>query len=338
MEFKDTILENEDITEIEIDFSTTNEENEYDNYDEYSTEEEVNKNLIEQLYASDSVAGYLKYIGQIPILTPEEEVRIALQVREGDEEARNILIQSNLKLVVSIAKTYKFTKLDPMDLIQEGNQGLITAVKKFDVTKGYKFSTYATWWIRQAIGYYILNCGRTIRIPAHALDIYNKINKCKKTLEQELYREPTAAEIADALSLEERKVAHMINVTDEIRSLESPINNEEENTDSVLKNFIADDKTLSPEEAYANTELREILLALLEEKKPNGKNRFTDREKEVIMKRFGFITSPTEDYTLGYIGEQWGVTREYVRQVEKKALEKFKLPRITKQLEPFLIN
>ena len=336
MSFKDNILEDEDIVEIDLTLTDEEDNSEYDSYNECGRVDDLGNKLTEQFYATDSVASYLKYIGKIPILTPEEEVKVALQVRDGNKEAINLLVQSNLRLVVSIAKTYRFAKLEPMDLIQEGNQGLLTAVKRFDVTRGYKFSTYATWWIRQAIGYYILNCGRTIRMPAHALDIYSKINKCRNKLEQELYREPTIAEIADALSLEESKVSHMINVTDEIRSLESPITSEDDNAESILKNFIADDKTKSPEEVYYNTELREILLALLEEKKPNGKNRFTDREKEVIMKRFGFITSPTEDYTLGYIGEQWGVTREYVRQVEKRALEKFQLPRITRQLEPFL--
>lgn len=335
MGFKDNVLENEDIIDIDCVVDFKPDDNDCEVYD---IEDRIDKKAEEMFFASEIMAGYLKEIGKIPLLTPEKEIETAKKIRDGDLKARELMIESNLKLVVNIAKHYRFSGLDPMDLIQEGNQGLMTAVERFDVDRGYKFSTYATWWIRQAIGYYVLNCGRTIRIPAHAMTVYNEINRCKKKLEQELYREPTAAEIADALSLEELKVSHMINVTDEIKSLESPINNDEDNVDSMLKNFLADEKTLSPEDAYANTELREILLTLLEEKKSNGKNRFTDREKEVIMKRFGFITSPTEDYTLGYIGEQWGVTREYVRQVEKKALEKFKLPRITKQLEPFLVK
>lgn len=324
MRFKDSRLDSK--TEFEEEFKS-------DNINDGSIEIEDDNNKDDVFFRNEIMADYLKEIGSIPLLTAEQEVDVAKKVRDGDKEAKELMIKSNLRLVVNIAKRYKVKNLDPMDIIQEGNQGLMTAVDRFDVDKGYRFSTYATWWIKQAIIRYIMNCGRTIRIPVHVLEVYNKIDKCSKKLRQELYREPTIAEIADILSLEEYKVYHIINVADEIKSLDCPIAAEDGHEDSVLGDFIADDKSLSVEEHYEKIELHNSILEILHEKKSNGKDIFDAREREVILKRFGFYN---KDYTLELISKEWGVTRERVRQVESRAIKKLRKSNSVKRLKDFL--
>lgn len=318
---------NYELDKSEYEMEDDNEERE-DN-DEYTTEDSRDSfQKIDEIFSI-----YLKDIGKIPLLTPEQEIETAKKIKEGNEEAKQLMINSNLRLVVNIAKHYRVNGIDPMDLVQEGNQGLITAVDRYDVDKGYKFSTYATWWIKQAITRYIMNNGRTIRIPVHAVETYNKIEKCRKKLEQELYREPTVAEIAEHLHMEEDKVTQIINTMSDIRSLDAPINSDEDGGESTLGEFVSTDTWLSPEEQYDNTELHEVIMGILNEKKVDGNDRFNSREKEVIMRRFGFYG---RTYTLEEVGQEMGVTRERIRQIESKVLKKLRMPNTSKKLEPFL--
>ena len=318
---------NYELDKSEYEMEDDNEERE--DTDEYTTEDSRDSfQKIDEIFSI-----YLKDIGKIPLLTPEQEIETAKKIKEGNEEAKQLMINSNLRLVVNIAKHYRVNGIDPMDLVQEGNQGLITAVDRYDVDKGYKFSTYATWWIKQAITRYIMNNGRTIRIPVHAVETYNKIEKCRKKLEQELYREPTVAEIAEHLHMEEDKVTQIINTMSDIRSLDAPINSDEDGDESTLGEFVSTDTWLSPEEQYDNTELHEVIMGILNEKKVDGNDRFNSREKEVIMRRFGFYG---RTYTLEEVGQEMGVTRERIRQIESKVLKKLRMPNTSKKLEPFL--
>lgn len=318
---------NYELDKSEYEMEDDNEERE-DN-DEYTTEDSRDSfQKIDEIFSI-----YLKDIGKIPLLTHEQEIETAKKIKEGNEEAKQLMINSNLRLVVNIAKHYRVNGIDPMDLVQEGNQGLITAVDRYDVDKGYKFSTYATWWIKQAITRYIMNNGRTIRIPVHAVETYNKIEKCRKKLEQELYREPTVAEIAEHLHMKEDKVTQIINTMSDIRSLDAPINSDEDGDESTLGEFVSTDTWLSPEEQYDNTELHEVIMGILNEKKVDGNDRFNSREKEVIMRRFGFYG---RTYTLEEVGQEMGVTRERIRQIESKVLKKLRMPNTSKKLEPFL--
>lgn len=309
-------------------------EMEDDNEDKEDTDEYTAEISSESFQKIDEIFSiYLKDIGKIPLLTPEQEIETAKKVKEGDKEAKQLMINSNLRLVVNIAKHYKVNGVDPMDLVQEGNQGLITAVERYDVDKGYRFSTYATWWIKQAITRYIMNNGRTIRIPVHAMETYSKIEKCRKKLEQEIYREPTVTEIAEHLHMEEDKVTQIINIMSDIRSLDAPINSDEDGDESTLGEFVSTDTWLSPEEQYYNTELHEVIMGILNEKKVDGNDRFNSREKEVIMRRFGFYG---RTYTLEEVGQEMGVTRERIRQIESKVIKKLRMPNTSKKLEPFL--
>lgn len=309
-------------------------EMEDDNEDKENTDEYTAEISSESFQKIDEIFSiYLKDIGKIPLLTPEQEIETAKKVKEGDKEAKQLMINSNLRLVVNIAKHYKVNGVDPMDLVQEGNQGLITAVERYDVDKGYRFSTYATWWIKQAITRYIMNNGRTIRIPVHAMETYSKIEKCRKKLEQEIYREPTVTEIAEHLHMEEDKVTQIINIMSDIRSLDAPINSDEDGDESTLGEFVSTDTWLSPEEQYYNTELHEVIMGILNEKKVDGNDRFNSREKEVIMRRFGFYG---RTYTLEEVGQEMGVTRERIRQIESKVIKKLRMPNTSKKLEPFL--
>lgn len=301
---------------------------EVEDNEEYTTED--NEDSFQKMDEAFSL--YLKEICKIPLLTPEQEVETAKKIEEGDEEAKQLMISSNLRLVINVAKHYKVTGIDIMDLVQEGNQGLIKAVDKYDVNKGFKFSTYATWWIRQAITRYIMNNGRTIRMPVHAIETYNKIKKCKKDLQQELYREPTIAEIAEHMHMEETKVMHIINTMSDIISLDTPVNTENDKDESTLGDMLSAN-CLSPEEQYDVTELHEIIMKILNEKKVNGKDRFSSREKEIILRRFGFYG---RTYTLEEVGKEMGVTRERVRQIESQVLKKLRMPSTCKKLKPFL--
>jgi len=290
-----------------------------------SEEEEVDIDLDipEGVSLDDPVRMYLKEIGRIPLLTPEEEVELAKRMEQGDEEAKRRLCESNLRLVVSIAKRYVGRGMLFLDLIQEGNLGLIKAVEKFDYRKGYKFSTYATWWIRQAITRAIADQARTIRIPVHMVETINKLIRVSRGLLQELGREPTAEEIAKEMDISEEKVREIIKIAQEPVSLETPIGEEE---DSHLGDFIEDHDAKAPAEEASFTLLREQLDEVLE--------TLTDREQKVLRLRFGLDDGRAR--TLEEVGRKFGVTRERIRQIEAKTLRKLRHPSRSKKLKDYL--
>lgn len=262
---------------------------------------------------ADNVQIYLKEIGRTPLLSSADEREIAKKVSQGDEEARQKLIKANLRLVVSIAKRYvnRSPQLSILDLIQEGNLGLFRAVQKFDYRKGFKFSTYATWWIRQAITRALADYSRTIRIPVHMVETISKYTQAKRKLMQELGREPLAEEIAAEMGIEVDKIHHIQKISQEVVSLESPVGEEE---DSVLSEFIEDEKTLSPDQAVSRELLKDQIRAVL--------NDLTEREQKILELRFGLTDDVT--HTLEEVGKVFGVTRERIRQIEAKALEKIR--------------
>ena len=271
----------------------------------------------------DPVRMYLKEIGKIPLLSQEEEVKLAQRMEQGDGEARKILTEANLRLVVSIAKRYVGHGMQLLDLIQEGNLGLIKAVEKFDYTKGYKFSTYATWWIRQAITRAIADQGRTIRIPVHMVETINRVSRASHQLVQELGRDPTTEEIAAKLNLPVQKVEEIIKTGQEPVSLETPIGEED---DSHLGDFIQDEEASRPAEAASYTMLREQLEQVL--------STLSDREEMVLRMRFGLVDGNVR--TLEEVGKAFNVTRERIRQIESKALRKLRHPSRSKKLRDFL--
>ncbi len=279
--------------------------------------------VLEDLPLSDPVRMYLREIGKVYLLTPEEEVDLAKRVEAGDPEAKNDLVAANLRLVVSIAKKYIGRGMLFLDLIQEGNLGLIRAVEKFDYRKGYKFSTYATWWIRQAITRAIADQARTIRIPVHMVETINKLIRVSRQLVQRLGREPTAEEIAREMEILPDKVEEIQRIAQEPVSLETPIGEEE---DSQLGDFLEDKDIPSPEEAAASQLLREQLEEMLDD--------LSDREREVLRLRFGLEDG--HPYTLEEVGRRFGVTRERIRQIEAKALRKMRHPSRSKKLRDFL--
>jgi RNA polymerase primary sigma factor len=272
--------------------------------------------------SDDPVHLYLKEIGNYPLLTIEEEVELAKRIQEGDETAKQLLAESNLRLVVSIAKRYIGRGLSFLDLIQEGNMGLIKAVEKFDYSKGFKFSTYATWWIRQSITRSIADQSRTIRIPVHMSEIINKTYRLSRNLLQELGREPTEQELADAMNMSIEKVREVLKISSDPISLDIPIGEEE---DSHLGDFIQDDNILGPEDSASYTMLREQLLTLLD--------TLTEREQRVLILRFGLSDGRTR--TLEEVGKEFNVTRERIRQIEAKALRKLRHPSRSKHLKGF---
>lgn len=271
----------------------------------------------------DSVKMYLKDIGQVPLLTTEEELALAKRMGEGDTEARKRLSEANLRLVVSIAKRYVGRGMHFLDLIQEGNMGLMKAVEKFDYTKGFKFSTYATWWIRQSITRAIADQARTIRIPVHMVETINKTGRVARQLLQQLGREPSPAEIAEAMNVSEDKVREIQKIAQDPVSLETPIGEEE---DSHLGDFIEDEHIASPSDMAESHMLREQLLLVL--------NTLTPREEEVLRKRYGLDDSKPR--TLEEVGKEFNVTRERIRQIEAKALRKLRHPNRTKRLKDFV--
>ena len=289
------------------------------------TEEEIADTdaLVDTFSTDDPVRMYLKEIGKVPLLTPEEEQELARRMADGDEEAKRRMAEANLRLVVSIAKRYVGRGMLFLDLIQEGNLGLIKAVDKFDYTKGYKFSTYATWWIRQAITRAIADQARTIRIPVHMVETINKVIRVSRQLLQELGHDPSAEEIAEEMGMPVDKVRDILKIAQEPVSLETPIGEEE---DSHLGDFIPDEDASEPSEAASFSLLREQLMTVLD--------TLTPREKKVLELRFGIVDGRTR--TLEEVGKEFNVTRERIRQIEAKALRKLRHPSRSKKLRDFL--
>ena len=279
--------------------------------------------LAEGISIEDPVRMYLKEIGKVPLLTADEEIELAKRMEQGDEEAKKKLAEANLRLVVSIAKRYVGRGMLFLDLIQEGNLGLIKAVEKFDYSKGYKFSTYATWWIRQAITRAIADQARTIRIPVHMVETINKLIRVSRQLLQELGREPTPEEISEEMNLPVERVREILKISQEPVSLETPIGEEE---DSHLGDFIQDDNVPVPADAAAFTLLREQLNEVL--------NTLTPREQKVLRLRFGLDDGRAR--TLEEVGKEFDVTRERIRQIEAKALRKLRHPTRSKKLKDYL--
>ncbi len=289
------------------------------------TEEEIANAdaMAENFSTDDPVRMYLKEIGKVPLLTPDEEIALATRMAEGDEEAKRRMAEANLRLVVSIAKRYVGRGMLFLDLIQEGNLGLIKAVDKFDYTKGYKFSTYATWWIRQAITRAIADQARTIRIPVHMVETINKVIRVSRQLLQELGHDPSAEEIAEEMNMPADKIREILKIAQEPVSMETPIGEEE---DSHLGDFIEDEGASEPSEAASFTLLKEQLMSVLD--------TLTPREKKVLELRFGIIDGRTR--TLEEVGKEFNVTRERIRQIEAKALRKLRHPSRSKKLRDFL--
>lgn len=284
---------------------------------------ELDLTVPEGISIDDPVRMYLKEIGKVPLLSPDEEIELAKRMNEGDAEAKKKLTEANLRLVVSIAKRYVGRGMLFLDLIQEGNLGLIKAVEKFDYVKGFKFSTYATWWIRQAITRAIADQARTIRIPVHMVETINKLIRVSRQLLQELGRDPLPEEIAQEMGLSEDKVREIMKIAQEPVSLETPIGEEE---DSHLGDFIPDDDVPAPAEAAAFTLLKEQLMEVLD--------TLTPREEKVLRLRFGLDDGRAR--TLEEVGKEFNVTRERIRQIEAKALRKLRHPSRSKKLKDYL--
>ncbi len=301
-------MEEEDDENLEIDASSVN-------YDEV---------------ADDSVKLYLREIGKIPLLSQEEEFELAQKVIHGNEKekkrAKDKMAESNMRLVVSIAKRYSGRGLDFLDLIQEGNTGLLRAVEKFDPDKGFKFSTYATWWIRQAITRAIADQARTIRIPVHMVETINKVLRTQRRLTQELNREPTTEEIGKAMDMDADKIEYVMKIKQDIASLDASVGRDGEDDDSSLGDFIEDEDRVSPEDAAANQLLKEQIASIL--------STLTDREQKIIKMRFGI--GGGKSHTLEEVGAEFSVTRERIRQIEAKALAKLRKNKDTKKLKEYL--
>ena len=319
---KDDILNAKDLT-LDIDEPETGD---LENEEELSDEELAITAENVDAFADDSVRLYLREIGKIPLLTPEEEADLAQRIVKGDKKAKDKMVESNMRLVVSIAKRYGGRGLDFLDLIQEGNTGLLRAVDKFDPDKGFKFSTYATWWVRQAITRAIADQARTIRIPVHMVETINKVLRTSRKLTSELNREPTNEEIAKELDMEPEKIDYVMRIKQDIASLDASVGREGDDEDSVLGDFVEDEERDSPEDSAANQILKEQLSEIIA--------TLTDREQKIIRLRFGI--GGGRPHTLEEVGAEFDVTRERIRQIEAKALSKLRKNKDTKKLHEYL--
>lgn len=316
-----------DDEEIRRDEATVDEPALDDLIDEEDTPEEIlNNGQYFDDISDDSVRLHLREIGKIPLLTAEEEIELAQRVKEGDKRAKDKMAEANMRLVVSIAKRYSGRGLDFLDLIQEGHTGLLRAVEKFDPDKGFKFSTYATWWIRQAITRAIADQARTIRIPVHMVETINKLLRTQRRMTQELNREPTIDELARELEMEPEKVEYVIKIKQDISSLDAGVGRDGEDEDSVLGDFIEDEDTVTPEESAANQLLKEQVQAILA--------TLSDREQKIIKMRFGLDNG--KSHTLEEVGQEFAVTRERIRQIEAKALAKIRKHKDARKLYEYL--
>lgn len=276
--------------------------------------------------SDDSVRLYLREIGKIPLLNAEEEMELAHRVIQGDKRAKDKMAEANMRLVVSIAKRYSGRGLDFLDLIQEGNTGLLRAVEKFDPDKGFKFSTYATWWIRQAITRAIADQARTIRIPVHMVETINKLLRTQRRMTQELNREPTIEELSKELDMEPEKIEYVMKIKQDISSLDAGVGRDGDEEDSVLGDFIEDEDTVSPEESATNQLLKEQVNDVL--------SSLSDREQKIVRMRFGLDNG--KSHTLEEVGQEFAVTRERIRQIEAKALAKLRKHKDAKKLYEYL--
>ena len=291
--------------------------------DEAERDKELYEQALSDISLDDPVKMYLKDIGEVPLLSADDEIELAKRIQEGDSEAKKKLSEANLRLVVSIAKRYVGRGMLFLDLIQEGNMGLMKAVEKFDYEKGFKFSTYATWWIRQAITRAIADQARTIRIPVHMVETINKLTRVSRVLLQTLGREPTPAEIAAEMNVSEERVREIQKIAQDPVSLETPIGEEE---DSHLGDFIEDDRAITPSDSVSSTMLKETLISVL--------STLTPREEKVLRLRYG--VDDGRPRTLEEVGKEFNVTRERIRQIEAKALRKLRHPSRSKHLKDFL--
>ena len=317
-----------ELTEASVELIAQEEPAAEDFSDEWVAEDDEEIFIDQSAYlddvADDSVRLYLREIGKIPLLSADEELELAHKVVAGDKRAKDKMAEANMRLVVSIAKRYVGRGLDLLDLIQEGNTGLLRAVEKFDPDKGFKFSTYATWWIRQAITRAIADQARTIRIPVHMVETINKLLRTQRRLTQELNREPTNEEIAKEMDIEVEKVEHIMKIKQDIHSLDQSVRDDEE--DSVLGDFVEDEDTITPEESATNQLLKEQVKDLL--------GSLSEREQKIIRLRFGLEDG--KSHTLEEVGQEFSVTRERIRQIEAKALAKLRKHKDSKKLLDYI--
>lgn len=317
-----------DLIEAGVELVVPEEPTPVDFTDEWAEDEEEDAPIDTSAFlddvSDDSVRLYLREIGKIPLLTAGEELELAHRVVAGDKDAKDKMAEANMRLVVSIAKRYVGRGLDLLDLIQEGNTGLLRAVEKFDPDKGFKFSTYATWWIRQAITRAIADQARTIRIPVHMVETINKLLRTQRRLTQELNREPTNEEIAKEMEIEVEKVEHIMKIKQDIHSLDQSVRDEDE--DSVLGDFVEDEDTISPEESAANQLLKEQVKDLL--------SSLSEREQKIVRLRFGLEDG--KNHTLEEVGQEFAVTRERIRQIEAKALAKLRKHKDARRLLDYI--
>lgn len=312
----DDNIQDQDINEPDIN----------DLMDEDTPEDVLNANQYFDDISDDSVRLHLREIGKIPLLSAEEELELAKRVKEGDKKAKDKMAEANMRLVVSIAKRYSGRGLDFLDLIQEGHTGLLRAVEKFDPDKGFKFSTYATWWIRQAITRAIADQARTIRIPVHMVETINKLLRTQRRMTQELNREPTIEELSKELDMEPEKIEYVIKIKQDISSLDASVGRDGEDDESALQDFIVDEDTVSPEDSATSQLLKEQVQDML--------SSLSDREQKIVRMRFGLDNG--KNHTLEEVGQEFAVTRERIRQIEAKALAKLRKHKDAKKLYEYL--